>query len=341
MPTPAPILAQEGAPLNAPPASPATPMMTSAVISVASLVAEEPPETAAKPAGPEAARDEGAQDSPDDDEYDGAGSDFVVSTFPLAPPRTRPRRTPTLHVHAHVHACACPDCLGWCRAGVSDPTPLRAWQYDGGDDDARPKGAPPPVAMLQQEKEREELDRQRQEEEQRRKMQEQGVRMLHRVAAFTAGGEVRAWVACAPEAEAMLMVHGVRALQREVTQAQADAINAQVQLRLLEEDRGDSAAGLPAAADEESSARAELRSANERAMRLEAALAEQAVAFAAERADRSALARQHEAAMVAKDVELKELTSQLQRFILQRLEQQPKPGMNGTKGGASLRSTSR
>jgi len=180
---------------------------------------------------------------------------------------------------------------------------------------------------LLQDREREELDRQR------RREQEQGVRLLHRVAAFTAGGELRAWVACAPEAEAMLLVHGVRALQREVTQAQADAINAQVQLRLLEEDS--------AAADEESSARAELRAANERAARLEAALAEQAAALAAERADRSALVRQHEAGMVAKDVELKELTSQLQRAILQRLEQQPKTGPNNTKGGASSRSTSR
>ena len=222
-------------------------------------------------------------------------------------------------------------------------TPPQISQYDGGDDDTRPKGAPPPAALLQ-DKEREDFDRQHLVEEQRRKEQEQGVRLLHRVAAFTAGGELRAWVACAPEAEAMLLVHGVRALQREVTQAQADAINAQVQLRLLEDDRGDSASGLlagSAAADEESSARAELRAANERAARLEAALAEQAAALAAERADRSALVRQHEAEMVAKDVELKELTSQLQRAILQRLEQQPKPGASNAKGGGSSRSTSR
>lgn len=89
MPPPEPILAKEDVPLSVPPASPATPMLTSAVTSVASLVAEQPAETAAEAAAPEAARDEDAPGPPDEDEDDGAGSDFVVSALPLAPPTDR------------------------------------------------------------------------------------------------------------------------------------------------------------------------------------------------------------------------------------------------------------
>ena len=58
-------------------------------------------------------------------------------------------------------------------------------------------------------------------------MDHTGARLLHTVAAFATGEELRTWMVARSLPELMTLVQGVRSLQLEASQAQADAINAQ------------------------------------------------------------------------------------------------------------------